>query len=244
MKLSALIFGDELQVGNIMQKLLLQFCPEVAVKSMASTPEDAFTAIHNYKIDVLFLDINLGNTCNGFELLDKLYQYDFDIVFISAHTEYVVKAFAYDATHYLRKPADYHMLIETIYRMKRRKETTTATDMRQLTPPSKIALSDIHSTQFVSLDDIAYLESNGSYTVFHLRDKQRYTKSRNLKYFEDALGEHTRFVRVHKSFIVNKAHIKGYRKSDQHLELFNGAVVPAAIGYRALVAHLGDHLIV
>lgn len=253
MQLTAFIVDDEQHVRKTLEELLQQFCPEVQVKGTAGTIEEALTALKVHKVDVLFLDVNLGNSLTGFDLLDQVHRPGFDVVFVTAHAEHAVKAFAYDAVHYLLKPVDYHMLVDTVDRIKKRREGTTVRDWQQMAqalhqalPAAsvKIALSDNNTTRFVSLDDIAYLESNGSYTVFHLRDKQRYTKSRNLKYFEDALQEYTCFVRVHKSFIVNKDHIKAYRKSNQHLELFNGAIVPTAIGYRALVAQLGDHLIV
>lgn len=252
MKLSAFIVGDEPQVRNTLQELLLKFYPEIFVAGTAETSGNAFTAIQMHKIDILFLDINPDNHSEGFELLDKLYKYDFDVVFLSDQTEHAVKAFTYEAAHYLLKPVEYRMLMETICRIKRRRATSTVTDIRQLThslnytvsaPPSKIALSDMYTTQFVSLDDVAYLESSGSYTFFHLQDKQRYTKSKNLRYYEDALLSYMQFVRVHKSFIVNRKYVKAYRKVSQDLELFNGTVIPMSIGYRALIEQWGDHFI-
>jgi len=252
MQLSVLIVDDEQQVRNAFLQLLQQFCPYAAVKGVATNIDEALVLIYTQKIDVVFLDINLGGHHTGFDLLDRVHNHDFDVVFVTAHAEHAVKAFEYAAVHYLLKPVDYRVLMETMDRIRKKKETAAAAGLQHLThtlhhsllaPPPKIALSDNNATRFVSLDEIAYLESKGSYTIFHLQDRQRYTKSRNLKYFEDALQPHTQFVRVHKSFIVNRRQVKAYRKASQDLEFFNGEIVPMSIGYRAFMEQSGDHFI-
>lgn len=252
MQLTAFIVDDEQHIRQTLCDLLLQFCPEVQVKGTAGNVEEALAALQTYRPDVLFLDVNLGGNASGFDLLDRMHRHNLDVVFITAYAEHAVKAFEYNAVHYLLKPVSHHMLTDTMLRIRKRKESGTLADLQQLTSalqsslqsaPSRISLSDTNRTEFVAIDDIAYLESKGSYTTFHLADGRQYTRSRNLKYFEDALQEHGRFVRVHKSFIVNKTHIRAYRKNNQYLELFSGVTIPTAIGYRALVAELGDHLI-
>lgn len=253
MQLTAFIVDDEQHVRKTLQELLQQFCPEVQIKGTAGNIEETLATICTQQVDILFLDINLGNSLTGFDLLDKLPRYVFDIVFVTAHAEYAVKAFEYNAVHYLLKPVSYHMLVDTIERIKKRKVANASIELERLTStlrntlqvmPSRIPLSDNSKTEFVAVDEIAYLESRGSYTVFHLADHRQYIRSRNLKHFEDALQEYPRFVRIHKSFIVNTAHIKAYRKNNQHLELSNGITLPTVIGYRTLVAQLGDDLII
>jgi two-component system LytT family response regulator len=253
MQLTAFIVDDEQHVRKTLQELIQQFCPEVEIKGTAGNIEDTLAVICQQKVDILFLDVNLGNSLTGFDLLDKLPRYVFDIVFVTAHAEHAVKAFEYNAVHYLLKPVSYHMLVDTIDRIKKRKEANASIDLQRLTNtlqntlqvlPSRIPLSDNNKTEFVAIDEIAYLEGKGSYTVFHLADRRQYIRSRNLKHFEDALQEYPRFVRIHKSFIVNKTHIKAYQKNNQHLELFNGITLPTVIGYRTLITQLGDDLIV
>ncbi len=252
MQLSVLIVDDEQHVRNTFLELLQQFCPYAVVKGVASNIDEALVLIYTQKIDVVFLDINLGSNDTGFDLLDKVQRPDFDVVFVTGHAEHALKAFEYAAVHYLLKPVDYRLLMQTMDRIRQKKETAATAGLQHLShtlnhslmaPPPKIALSDSNTTRFVPLDDITYLESKGSYTIFHLQDKQRYTKSRNLKYFEDALQPYKQFARVHKSFIVNKRHVKAYRKSSQDLEFFNGDIVPMSIGYRTFMEQSGDHFI-
>lgn len=253
MELTAFIVDDEQHIRKTFQELLQQFCPDVQIKGTAGNIEDTLSAIQIYKVDILFLDVNLGSSLTGFDLLDKLRSYAFEVVFVTAHAEHALKAFEYDALHYLLKPVSHRMLADTVDRIKRRKGAGILTELQKLTSalhntvltmPSRIPLSDTSKTEFVAINDIAYLESKGSYTVFHLSDGRQFTRSRNLKHFEDTLQEYPRFVRVHKSFIVNKTQIKAYRKSNHYLELFNGITVPTVIGYRALLVELGDDLIV
>lgn len=250
MQLTTFIVDDEQQTRETLRELLQEFCPEVVVKGMAGSIGEALAAIPAKDIDILFLDINLEGTQTGFDLLDQLGHYDFDVVFVTAYEEYAVKAFAYAAVHYLLKPVSHRMLIDTIYRIRKRKAAAAGvkqlTDTLQQTLQSstpRIALSDMNKTEFVPIDDIVYLESSGSYTNFYLEDKRHFVKSKNLKYFEDMLMKYAQFVRVHKSYVVNSHHIRAYRKSSQELEFFNGILVPVSIGYRALLDQLGNRFI-
>lgn len=252
MELTAFIVDDEQQTRETLKALLQQFCPEVIITGMAGSAKEAEAAIRIQRPDILFLDIDLGNNITGFDILDSLHKYDCAVVFITAHEEHAVKAFEYAAMHYLLKPVNYNMLIDTVYRIRKMKKLAAASDIKQLTDTfhqtalissSRIALSDMNKTDFILLDDIVYLESNGSYTIFHLNDKRHYTKSKNLKYFEDSFSSYSPFVRVHKSYIVNKQHIKAYRKNSSELELSTGVAVPMSIGYRSLIAELGGNFI-
>ncbi|MFA6059084.1 MAG: LytTR family DNA-binding domain-containing protein [Taibaiella sp.] len=252
MILNAFIVDDEPKTRNILQALLLEFCPGVAVKGMVGDITEAVAAIPKQHIDILFLDINLGNNNTGFDLLDQLKPYDFDIVFVTAYETHALKAFDYGAAHYLLKPVNHNVLQETMDRIRKRKEMNNATGMQQLANTlqqallpvvPRIALSDMNKTEFVSIDDIAFLESNGSYTIFHLKDKRHFIRSKNLKYFEDALMAYPKFIRVHKSYVINRDQVRSFRKSTQELELFSGAIVPVSIRYRSLLEQLGHHLI-
>lgn len=252
MTLNAFIVDDEQQTRNTLQALLEEFCPDVILKGAAGDITAAMTAIPGQSIDLLFLDINLGDNQSGFDLLDRMKPYDFDIVFVTAYEAHALKAFTYEATHYLLKPINHHMLRDTVARVRKRKEQTAMPGIRQLADTlqqalspvvPRIALSDTSKTEFVSIDDITHLESNGSYTVFHLKDKRHFVRSKNLKYFEDAFIAYSQFIRVHKSYVINRNQVKAYRKNSQELEFFSGAVIPVSIGYRTLLEQLGPHLI-
>lgn len=252
MALNAFIVDDEQLTRLTLQSLILEFCPGVNIKGMAGGLAEAVTDIRAQHIDILFLDIDLGDGVTGFDLLDRLKPYTFDIVFVTAHEGHAVKAFDYAATHYLLKPVNHNALQDTVTRIRSRKEKANTSGLQQLADklqqalvPSvpRIALSDTAKTEFVPISDIAWLESKGSYTVFHLKDKRQFTRSKNLKFFEDALMAYPQFIRVHKSCMINRDEIRAFRKNSQELELFNGDHIPVSIRYRSLLDQLGHDLI-
>lgn len=252
MVLNAFIVDDEQQTRYTLQALLQEFCPGVIIKGMTGDIQEAITVLPGLDIDILFLDINLGDGHTGFDLLDRMSPYNFDIVFVTAYEAYALKAFEYAAVQYLLKPINHNTLRDTIARIRKSKEIVTATGIQQLantlqqalssTMP-KIALSDLNKTEFVPMEDITYLESNGSYTVFHLKDKRHFVRSKNLKYFEDAFMKYPQFIRVHKSYVINRDQVRAFRKNSQELEFFSGATIPVSIGYRNLLEQLGNHFL-
>lgn len=252
MHLNIFIVDDEPQAQMTLKALLEEFCPGVTVIGMAGNIAAALTQMDTHQVDVLFLDVNLGSSDTGFDLLDQLGSYDCDVVFVTAYESYAVKAFNYAAAHYLLKPVNRIMLRDTMARIRKRRTANLATNMRQLADMlqhnqqdsvARIALSDTGKTEFVPITDILYMESSGSYTIFFLNDKRQFIRSKNLKFFEDTLIAYPQFMRVHKSYIVNRDQIKAYRKNTQELEFFNGATVPISIGYRTLLEQLGNRFI-
>ncbi len=248
MHLNVFIVDDEQQTQTTLKTLLLEFCHGVTVVGMTGDINEALEQLAVQPVDVLFLDINLGNGNTGFDLLDQLGTYDCDVVFVSAYDSYAIKAFNYAAVHYLLKPVNRIMLRDTIARIRKRR-TAGAKQLAGMLQQSaqnsvpRIALSDKDKTEFVPLSDIVYLESSGSYTIFFLKDKRRFIRSKNLKYFEETLMQYRHFIRIHKSYIVNRDQIKAYRKSSQELEFLNDEILPVSIGYRTFIEQLGSRFI-
>ncbi|XZF12997.1 LytR/AlgR family response regulator transcription factor [Chitinophagaceae bacterium MMS25-I14] len=242
MKITALIVDDEEQPRDALQELLLQFCPEVEIVGITGNIEEAIRIMRSAEPDILFLDIHLGEY-TGFDLLNRLYKHSCDIIFTTAYENFALKAFEYAANNYLLKPINYQQLIESVHRVKEKRNEDINRISRHISqtlqstmlPSPIIALSDMTKTDFVQLDKIVYLESKGAYTLFHLHDNSQYIKSKNLKYYEDSFHTYRQFVRVHKSYIVNKSYIKTYIKTTSELECNNGAVIPTTLGYKTLL---------
>jgi two-component system LytT family response regulator len=252
MHLNIFIVDDELQTRTTLKALLQEFCPGTTVTGMAGDIHEALSQLGTLQVDVLFLDINLGDGSTGFDLLDQLGSYNYDVVFVTAYESHAMKAFDYEAVHYLLKPVNRIVLRDTIARIRKRRTANQTTNVQQLAEilqanqqnaAPRIALSDTGKTEFVPISDIIYMESNGSYTVFYLADKRHFIRSKNLKYFEDTLMQYPQFMRVHKSYIVNRDQIRAYRKNSQELEFFNGSVIPISLGYRTFIEQLGSKFI-
>src|SRR5882762_3991028 len=103
--MTTIIVDDEKHCREVMEHLLHKYCSEVKVIAACSTGAEALTALERETPDILFLDIEMPGM-NGFELLEKFHEPDFEIVFTTAYNEYAIKAIKHSAFDYLLKPVD------------------------------------------------------------------------------------------------------------------------------------------
>ena len=89
-KIKTIIIDDDETTLNLMRIILQQHCPEVTVVEACSTVDEAMIAINNYKPDLVFCDIEMPGM-SGFEMIEKMGDVDFDVVFVTAHDEYILK---------------------------------------------------------------------------------------------------------------------------------------------------------
>lgn len=210
-KISAVIVDDEENGRHNLKSLLEQFCPEVEVVGMAADAASGVKLIRDVKPRLVFLDIEMpGGT--GFDLLNSIRPVDFAVIFTTAYSEYAVKAFKVEAHDYLLKPIDVLELQQAVNRIAQDSPVT-----RSEAPPAdtgdkkvrRIGLASLEGYEFVDVDKIMYLRSEGNYTHVHLDTKERIVVSRKLGDFE-ALLDDTEFCRIHASHIINLAHVKRY----------------------------------
>lgn len=221
--LTALIVDDEFQSRNYLSKLMLIAAPEVKLVGQASTGEEAYTAINDLNPRIVFLDIMLGNE-SGFDLLQRFRELTFDVIFTTAFNEFAIKAFKYNALDYLLKPIDREELSAAVERARERisKNVKPTADQMEhfyesVTGKSqvqnKIAVPTAEGFEVMELDEILYCQSSSSYTHFYLSNKKKLTSSYPLRQYDEMLSDKN-FFRAHKSFLVNLAHVKTYRKGE------------------------------
>jgi two-component system LytT family response regulator len=101
--LKAIILEDEEDSSNLLTGFLKDYCPQIKLVAAVNSVESGLAAIYSHHPDVVFMDIELkGETC--FDLLDKLGEIRFDIIFTTAHEAHAIKAFKLSAIDYLLKP--------------------------------------------------------------------------------------------------------------------------------------------
>lgn len=103
--MKAILVDDELHCTESLNILLHSYCPEVQVLAKLNRAEEALLRLSNGDFDVVFLDIEMP-VYNGFELLNRVPNKNFDVVFTTAYDQFAVKAFKYSAFDYLLKPID------------------------------------------------------------------------------------------------------------------------------------------
>ena len=149
--------------------------------------------------------------------------HSFKIIFVTSYDEYAVKAFKFNAIDYLLKPLKIEELVEAVnkcYEDILKNAFTPKEQISQLDLSLQnkdaldfIAVSSVDKIDFLQLQDILYLKSDGRYTNFYLDDGTRVTSSKNLGEYEKIL-DLSHFFRVHNSYIVNINHIKEIYKTD------------------------------
>jgi two-component system LytT family response regulator len=217
--ISAVIIDDE--PGNVLTlvELVKQYCPNVSIAGTAPDPLKGYELIVEIKPDLVFLDIEMPYG-NAFDLLDKLLPVSFEVIFVTAFNDYAIKAFKYAALDYLLKPLNINELKEAINKVSKRIEEkhintrigSLLDNLRsESAVPQKIALPTIDGCSFENINDIMYLQAEGSYTYVYSKEKIKLLVSKSLKEFEEILPAAS-FCRIHHSSIININFVKKYFK--------------------------------
>lgn len=240
MILKAFIVDDEAMTRDTLAGLIRKFCADVHIVGMAENYSTAIKALKQHQVDIIFMDINLGNH-TGFDVLDELLSYQAAVVFVTAYEEFALKAFKYAAVNYLLKPVNHLELIETIGRIRQSKVDLAAIDTmgENSYERKKIAISNKNKIELVAISDVVYVAAEGSYTVLHLQNKESIMVSKHLKQVEDMLAAYPQFIRVHRSYIANKRFITAFNRADNgYVEMQQGASIPVGNNYRQDVSGL------
>lgn len=244
MNLRAIIVDDEENARKNLALLLDEFCPEVEVIGDASNIDDAQIIIESSHPDVVFLDIRMPSGAEGFELLDRIEEKNFFVVFITAFKDYAIRAFNANAVHYVLKPVDIDDLQEAVAKLIEAKKifsenpgsySTYFQSMKNLSdnlvrnkPSNRIAISHTKGMKIIEDDTIVHLEASGNCTTIYFKDGTRYLDTRTLKIYENLLDE-TKFFRTHKSHIINLKLLTDYVNEDGHFAVLNGTLkIPVA----------------
>ena len=220
--LKAILIDDEPRGISSMQKLLLINCPDVHVVGSCTDANEAIEMIKNFHPDLIFLDIAMP-VKNGFELLKEVKGIDFEVIFVTAHNQYMIEAFHFSAIDYLLKPVEDNLLVEALERAKNRiaekagnkNIETFLYNLKQKQTPQKMRLCipSLKGFQVIELDDILYAESSGNYTNLFFANQKMVCTSKPLHEYETLL-EDAGFVRIHKSILVNLLHVKEYLRGE------------------------------
>ena len=217
--LKAIIVDDEPKARENLQLLLQDFVEGVEVVALCQNIAAAVEAVEQHTPDVVFLDIQLQRE-TGFDLLTKLSEINFEVIFTTAYTEYAIKAFKFSAIDYLLKPIDIEELRKSVAKVERRVNNNMTSRLTHLlqnlkhgsTENSKIALPTLEGLVFVNVKDILYCEASSNYTTIFTTE-EKYLVSKTLKEYDELLSEHN-FFRIHNSYLININSIKKYVKGE------------------------------
>jgi two-component system LytT family response regulator len=228
--ITATIVDDEPYSCETLATLLERYCPDVKVLDICYSAASALKSINEQKPQLLFLDIEMPHM-NGFELLEKLPDIDFELVFTTSYDQYAIKAFRFSALDYLLKPIDQDDLRKAV------QKAVTSTDhvspqqikvlLQKINHPSlvvnKVAIPTLEGLQMILIESIIHCEADRNYTIINIKGKQKIVASRTLKEIEELLDDYP-FIRVHHSHIINLNEVEKYMKGEGgYLMMSNGA---------------------
>ena len=214
MKLKAVIVEDEAQSRTILSNYLQKYCSQVSILGEATTVKEGIELIIKKQPDLVFLDVEMPFG-NAFDLLEKMPERNFEIVFVTAYEQYALEALNNHAAYYLMKPIDIDELIKAVAYVGEIKEKERKLEKLVLKAgipkvSGKITIPQLDGFQVLDVADIIYCKADDNYTEIYLENRKRLV-SKTLKYFESAL-EAFPFVRIHKSYLVNINAVVKYRK--------------------------------
>ncbi len=247
MSIRTFILDDEQHCVESLTLDVKKYCPDLKIIQSFTSVKDALKQLKKVEIDLLFLDIEMP-WMNGFELLDLLQPFDFEVIFITAYDSYAVKAFRASAIDYLMKPVDHDDLVEAVNKVKSKiasKETQSGDQIQNLLDQyfsnmknDKISLPDIEGQKFIILSDIIYVEALSNYAKIHMKNGTSHMVSLTLKNIAEKIKDQ-RFVRVHHSYFINLEHVIQYLKADGgSLVMTNKIQIPISRSRKAALKNI------
>lgn len=222
--ITATLIDDDINLRNGMKALLERTAPEIQIIGEADSVETGVVLMKKTQPQVVFLDIHLGDG-SGFDILEevsKSVKINSQIVFITAHEQYAIKAFRFSALDFLLKPVDPEELEKVIEKVKsivHKNDSVAHIDLllenirKKVDNFKRIALSNADGVHLFEISDIIRCESLDNYTKFYIKNNKPILISKTLKEYEELLAEHG-FERIHQSHLINLNYLKSYIKKD------------------------------
>ncbi|MFN0292173.1 LytR/AlgR family response regulator transcription factor [Pedobacter helvus] len=230
--LNTIIVDDEEFARSSLYFLLQENCPNINICGIAKSVNEARNLLQIHDIDLIFLDIAMPGE-NGFSLIPQAQEANATVIFTTAYDQYALKAIKANALDYLLKPIDIDELVTAVEKAAKYQSLNNAlssnnslknleTDLKENKGINRLTLPSGQGYRLVDIDEIIHIEADSNYSIFHLLTAEKITVSKVLKDYEEILPEE-RFMRIHKSSIVNLKYVKEYNnKNGLVLALTNG----------------------
>lgn len=214
----AIVIDDEQESRNTVINILNNFCKNIQVIAQAENVMEGKMVVEKEKPDVIFLDIQMPDG-TGFDLLEKLSDNNFQVIFVTAYDQYALKAIKFSALDYILKPVNPQHLMDAVDKLKTPQtdfgliSKQISTLLRNKNGFERITLPTFEGLRFIILRDIIRCEADNNYTNFYLNSGEKVLVTKTLKEYDECLSGED-FIRVHQSHLVNSKYIDRYIKGD------------------------------
>lgn len=239
-KITSVIVEDEQAAREALKGYLSRYCPQIEVTGEAGDCKAAIPLLHELEPQLVFLDVEMPFG-NAFDVLEGCRDLYFETIFVTAYSEYSLRALNQSAAYYLLKPVSIEELILAVNKVQQHiynkelfnRNKILVENLREERPERRqVILPTLEGFEVIRMEDIVRLQGNGNFTDIYLADKQKKMVCRFLKYFSEILP--FPFVRVHKSHIINFYRVKAYHKnSGGYVVLEDDTEIEISPGYKA-----------
>ncbi len=227
-----LVVDDE----AIAQRIIVGYLndlPGMEVVSTALNAIEAMSILESTDIDLMFLDIEMPKL-KGLAFLSAL-KHPPSVIITTAHREYALDSYDLEVIDYLLKPISFARFVKAINRYKKVVSMDTSSSKSPTMPPTDEAFIYVKSdrkTLKLNISEIQCIEGMNNYVILHLEDAKHIVYTSITSMMADVDSD---FVRIHKSFVVNKRHVKGYTKE---LVMLSDRELPIGKTYKDAVHEL------
>ncbi len=248
-KYTCLIVDDEPIARQIVRGYVAQM-PMLKVVEECKNALDALTFLQKNTVDIVFLDINMP-ALSGLSMVKTLTKLP-QIIFTTAYHEHAVESYELNATDYLLKPFSFERFAKAVFKaidniekaainpeLINNSKNNSDNNSEKGTPQYKTVLERENAEQiFIKADgklhqiyftDILFCEAMKNYTRIVLKNGNKIMPLMPLSKIEEQLPENGQFLRVHRSFVVAKAHIEAI---EGHIILMGKSSIPIGEQYR------------
>lgn len=214
----AIIIDDEPLARQRLRALIGEYPEKLEILAEAENGEEAIEKINQMRPEFIFLDIQMPEI-SGFDVLKKL-SYFPKVIFCTAFDEFALKAFDTNCIDYLVKPFIKERFAKTIDKLDKLNENSSEINLNELieqfsqehkkSEASSIPVKIGDRVIFVRLDEVAYIKADEKYVNIVTKHAKSYILDSSLKKLEEKLPAY--FIRVHKSYLINKNLLKEIRK--------------------------------
>lgn len=236
-KIKSVIVEDEEAAREALKSYLTKYCPQIEIAGEAHNSREAIPLLHELKPQLVFLDVEMPFG-NAFDVLEACADLDFKTIFVTAFSEYSLKALNMSAAYYLLKPVSIEELILAVNKVQEElfnkelfnRNKIIVENFREAKPEKQqVILPTMEGFEIVKMEEIMRLKGNGNFTDLYLTNGSKKMACRFLKHFSEMLP--LPFIRVHKSHIINLNFVKLYNKGG-YITLEDGSEIEISPTYK------------
>lgn len=237
MKLTCIFIEDEAPAMNLL-KIYAARTPSIEVLGFFDSSIEAVHFLSDNPVDVIFTDVNMPQL-TGIELTQLLRNKPY-IIFITANAEYAVNGFELDIVDFLVKPVTFERFIKSVNKVLDREEkklgVANHTEIENKDELEDYSMTSIYVKESgkvirIDFDEIIAIEGLKDYVKI-ITDERPIVTHLTMKRLEEQILPKSKFMRVHKSFIVGLRQIRKFDGLDSYLELQNKLQIPVGPQYK------------